>query len=137
MIFNTTTAGLEKLASNSVININNIVNINNTGMAMGTEIINNKVRAESYPLSEIEMLRNELKEQKKGLDKLKKQNQLLNDENAAMKKLLETGNEQPKPVPLSASVAVVKVWFTPPYSSILIPLLLLHALYSLITRNQA
>jgi hypothetical protein len=50
-----------------------------------------------------------LREKKKGMDKLKKQNQLLVDENLAMKKLLENG-DQPKPAPLSATVAVVKVW---------------------------
>jgi hypothetical protein len=123
VIFNTTTAGLEKMASNSVININNIVNI--TGTATGTSVINNKIRAESYPLSEVEALRKELHEQRRGMDKLKKQNQLLEEENAAMKKLLETGadhsiasissssspsssfRDHPKQ---SQSASVVKVW---------------------------
>eukprot|EP00026_Physarum_polycephalum_P000812 Phypoly_transcript_00813.p1 GENE.Phypoly_transcript_00813~~Phypoly_transcript_00813.p1 ORF type:complete len:753 (+),score=90.98 Phypoly_transcript_00813:85-2343(+) len=123
VIFNTTTAGLEKMASNSVININNIVNI--TGTATGTSVINNKIRAESFPLSEVEALRKELLEHKRGMDRLKKQNQLLAEENTAMKKLLETGGgdhsissspsssfrDHPKHAPLSPSVAVVKVGY--------------------------
>lgn len=118
VVFNTNTAGLEKLASKSVININNIVNINNTGSDMtGTTIVNNKVRAESFPLSEVDMLRKELLAQKKGMDKLKKQNQLLLEENKAMKQMLEGGDhqqksgDQPKPAPPSANVAVVKVCY--------------------------
>ena len=112
VIFNTSTVGLDKIASNSVININNIVNISNAGTDTETSIINNnnKCIAETFPPSEVEMLRIQLKEQERGMNKLKKQNQLLVEENMAMKKLLETGGESPKPAQLSSSsVVVVKV----------------------------
>lgn len=109
---------------NSVININNIVNINNgnnNNLPATTITTNSKTRAESYPLSEVEMLKQELHTHKRAMEKIKKQNQLLTDENSAMKKLLETGTTPPTsittttttktPMPLSASIAIVKVLF--------------------------
>lgn len=121
VVFNTTTAGLAGVKRNSVININNIVNINNgsNNSMPATTITNNKTRAESFPLSEVEMLRQEINNQKKSMEKIKKQNQLLTDENNAMKKIIETGcTPPPQPTitqtfkshsPLSASFAIVKV----------------------------
>ncbi len=77
---------------------------------------NNKLRSESFPLSEVEMLKQQLQQQQERIDKLKQTNKILSDECENMKKLVEeqelvvtNNSNKPSPFMVNPSFSVVKV----------------------------